>query len=268
MVDFLQPILERKRRENLRRRAHARLAGASDTGAARDDRGARAIAQLRRQNPTTPRVIAEIKLRSPSAGEIRARRPGLVQSIARAYAAGGASAVSVLCDRAGFGGTPLDLRRARTAVEVPLLFKEFVLDPRQLELARAVGADMALLLVRAVPRPLLHELVDAALALGIAPVVEAADEAELETALTTRATLIGVNARDLKTFRVDPARARSAIALIPGDRVAIHMSGVGSARDLRQVGESRADAVLVGEALMRADAPAAVLRAWLAEAGE
>src|SRR6202008_228776 len=114
------------------------------------------------QHPTTPRVIAEIKMRSPSAGEIRARRPGLVQSIAREYAAGGASAVRVLCDRAGFGGTPLDLCRARSAVEVPLLFKEFVLDPLQLELARAVGADMALLIVRALPPTALHELVDAA----------------------------------------------------------------------------------------------------------
>jgi indole-3-glycerol phosphate synthase len=209
-------------------------------------------------------VIAEIKLRSPSAGLIRPRHPGLVAAIAREYEAGGASAISVLCDGPGFGGSPLDLRRAASAVSVPLLFKEFVLDPIQVELARRAGAHMVLLLVRALEPALLHDLVDEVLRYGMAPVVEAADEAELETALATRATLIGVNARDLRTFRVDPERARRAIGRIPEGRVAVHMSGITSADDLRAVADSRADAALIGEGLMRAEAPAETLRAWLA----
>jgi indole-3-glycerol phosphate synthase len=266
MHDYLGPILTRKRRENTRRHAHAALArlrdaASGDTGD--DDRGARAIAALRRGAATAPRVIAEIKLRSPSAGVIRSREPGGLQAIARSYEAAGAAAVSVLCDGAGFGGSPLDLRRVRQAVSAPLLFKEFVLDPIQVRLARAVGADMVLLLVRALPPDELEALCGEIVRHGMAPVVEAADQAELEIALRTTAQIIGVNARDLRTFQVDPERARRAIAKIPAQRVAVHMSGIGSAEALAQLGSSRADAVLVGEALMRAPSPGDRLRAWL-----
>lgn len=266
MSDFLGPILERKRREIARRHAHGRLlrdersrAGVTEP----DDRASIAVERLRRLPGDAPRVIAEIKMRSPSAGLIRRRHAGLVQAIAREYVQAGAAAVSVLCDGPGFGGGPLDLRRAAAAVSAPLLFKEFVLDPIQIELARAVGAHMVLLIVRALEPRQLNELVDETLNRRMAPVVEAADEQELEIALATRATLVGVNARDLRTFRVDRERALRAIERVPGDRVAIHMSGIGSAGDLRAVAESRADAALVGEALMRSPAPAAELRGWL-----
>jgi indole-3-glycerol phosphate synthase len=263
MADFLGQILERKRHENARRHRHRALyRRLPEAGQPLFDRGAVAVARLRRSGGA-PRVIAEIKLRSPSAGAIRARRPGIVQAIARDYAAGGASAVSVLCDGPGFGGSPLDLRRAAGQIEQPLLFKEFVLDALQVQVARALGAHMVLLIVRALDAQRLQALVDAIHALGMAPVVEAADEAELELALATDAVLIGINARDLRTFRVDPERARRAVERIPAGRVAIHMSGVGSAQDLQRVAESRADAVLVGEALMRTEAPGALLRDWL-----
>lgn len=264
-VDYLGPILERKRRENARRLGHGRLRPVHtslDTGG---DRGALAVSRLRRAPKHALRVIAEIKLSSPSAGVIRARTPGVVQAIACAYAEAGAAAVSVLCDAQGFAGSPLDLRRAAAAVQVPLLFKEFVLDPVQISLARVLGAHMVLLLVRALPVRSLGALVDEVLRQGMAPVVEAADEAELELALDTRATIVGVNARDLKTFRLDPERARAAIERIPADRIAVHMSGITSADDLARVARSRADAALVGEALMRAPSPGARLRAWLAE---
>jgi indole-3-glycerol phosphate synthase len=190
-----------------------------------------------------------------------------VQAVAREYVQGGAAAVSVLCDGPGFGGSPLDLRRAAGAISAPLLFKEFVLDPIQVSLARSVGAHMVLLLVRALDPRALADLVDDVIRQRMAPLVEAADEDELEIALATRATLVGVNARDLRTFRVDPERARRAIARIPSGRVAVHMSGVVSSDDLRAVAASRADAVLIGEALMRAPAPGALLREWLAACG-
>jgi indole-3-glycerol phosphate synthase len=169
----------------------------------------------------------------------------------------------VLCDRAGFGGSVLDVRRVRGAVSVPLLFKEFVLDPIQVALARSVGADMVLLLVRALSEATLHRLVDDVLQHGMAPVVEAADGDELAVALRTRSVIVGVNARDLRTFRVDPARARELIAGIPPERVAVHMSGIASAADLRAVADTRADAALVGESLMRASDPRSRLREWL-----
>lgn len=269
MTDMLRPILERKRRENARRYAHAVQARALDRTlrAPVVERGAQAIEAIARRGAAAPRIIAEVKMRSPSAGLIRARTPGLVQAIARQYAAGGAAAVSVLCDGPGFGGSPLDLRRAAAAVPLPLLFKEFVLDPIQIRLARAVGAHMVLLLVRALDPGALRELASEIVAQGMAPVVEAADEAELDVALSTCAVLIGVNARDLRSFRVDPERARRAIARIPRDRVAVHMSGITCADDLSAVADSRADAVLVGEGLMRAEDPAERLRAWLGGCG-
>lgn len=263
-ADYLGPILTRKQREVLRRRAHERPA---DVWNKRDvARGADAIARLRRDGADVPRVIAEIKLRSPSAGLIRARAPGAVTAIASGYERGGAAAISVLCDGPGFGGSPLDLRRAAAVVRTPLLFKEFVLDPVQIELARELGASMVLLIVRALPPSVLSGLVDEVQRQGMAPVVEAADEDEIEIALATRAVIVGVNARDLRSFRVDPARARQVLARVPADRVAVHMSGIKSGDDLVALGDSRADAVLVGEALMRAPDPGAQLKAWLAQA--
>jgi indole-3-glycerol phosphate synthase len=261
--DYLGPILARKRAEIARRIAHARLASSSRAQPPFPDRARAAVTRLRRGGSTLPRVIAEIKLRSPSAGTIRERTPGSLAVVAHQYEAAGAAAVSVLCDGRGFGGSPLDLRRIRVAVGVPLLFKEFVLDPIQIGLARTIGADMVLLLVRAMDEPTLRGLCDEVLALGMAPVVEAADETELEIALRTSATIIGVNARDLRTFRVDPERAKRAIERIPSDRVAVHMSGIRSGDALAELGGSRADAVLVGEALMRAPSPGERLEQWL-----
>jgi indole-3-glycerol phosphate synthase len=132
-------------------------------------------------------VIAEIKHQSPSAGTIRARVAGGVAALATAYELAGASAVSVLCDRVGFGGTPLDVRRAAAATSLPVLFKEFVLEEQQVELAHVCGASMVLLLVRAMSASRLNELVAAVHALDMAPVVEAADaNSPLPHATSTR----------------------------------------------------------------------------------
>jgi indole-3-glycerol phosphate synthase len=253
--DYLTAILERKRRELLRRRRHQLRARVPVVGAARESRAAAAVQALRRAPDGSPRVIAEIKRRSPSRGELRARERGDIELLARAYVAGGAAAVSVLCDGPGFGGSPLDLRRAARCVTVPLLFKEFVLDELQIELARALGAHMVLLIVRALPSRRLSALVDATLAAGMAPVVEAADARELESALATSATIIGVNARDLGSFQVDTSAAQSALASVPADRVAVHMSGVHTRADFLTIRRGRADAVLIGESLMRSATP-------------
>lgn len=262
--EFLDRILVRKRIEVERRKRYAKQLDALVEAAGEvEERGAFAVERLRRAGGSLPKVIAEIKRRSPSAGEIRKRELGDIARIARGYAAGGASAVSVLCDGPGFGGSVLDLRRATQAIDVPVLFKEFVLDRLQIQLARVAGAHMVLLLVRALAPDELHALVAEAHAAGLAPVVEAADEHELHIALETDATIVGVNARDLRTFKVDPAYARRVLDVIPSERIAVLMSGITAAEQLAALSSSRADAVLVGEGLMRADDPGARLRSWL-----
>lgn len=264
--DFLGEILARKRFEVERRKGHVHaVERLLETMPFDPDRGARAVAALRREGAALPRVIAEIKFASPSAGVIRTRSPGSVASIARSYVRNGAAAVSVLADRPGFAGSPLDVRRAASSVEAPVLFKEFVLDISQIRLARAVGASMVLLLVRALSERELGALSDAIRREGLEPVVEAADEAELEVAIASGATIVGVNARDLRTFRVDPAMAARAMERIPPDRIAVFMSGIRERADVDRVASTRADAVLVGEGLMRAEDPGAKLRALLGE---
>jgi indole-3-glycerol phosphate synthase len=265
--DYLTAILERKRRENIRRARHHFAARTSAAPHLQRMSIEQVQAALRRAPGTSPRVIAEIKRKSPSAGVLRAAARGDVEWLAREYVQGGAAAISVLCDREGFGGSVLDLRRAARAVEVPVLFKEFVLDERQVALAAQASAQMILLIVRALPRERLHALCDAAIAAGLAPVVEAADGSELEIALQTRAQIIGVNARNLKTFAVDPQAAQQVLARIPRERIAVHMSGIHKASDYQQVSEGRADAVLIGESLMRAERPSLKLRELQAAGG-
>lgn len=259
-AQFLEGILVRKREEIRRRRVH-RDGALPSTELAVVDRRAAAIAALRRPPGAAPRVIAEVKFRSPSRGAIRPRRPGEAVRVARQYQEAGAAAVSVLADRVGFGGGALDVRRVARAIDRPVLFKEFVLDECQVELARAVGASLVLLLVRALTESRLRELTGAIRAAGMEPVVEAANVAEVEMALAADALVVGVNARDLSTFIVDPEAARRALETVPGDRVAIFMSGVRDRASFSAVAAGRADAVLIGEGLMRADAPGDALRA-------
>jgi tryptophan synthase beta chain/phosphoribosylanthranilate isomerase len=206
-------------------------------------------------------LIAEVKRRSPSVGDIASGDDAVAR--ARAYAAGGATAISVLCEPHWFGGSIADLRAVRAAVPVPVLAKEFVVDPRQLDLLRAAGADLVLLLAVLHERAELANLVAAAQGLGLEPLVEAHDERELEAALSTDARIIGINNRDLVTLDVDPERAVRLRELIPGDRIAIAESGV---RDTATIARWRAtgfDGALVGEALMRSPDPAAAARAFV-----
>ncbi len=208
-------------------------------------------------------LIAEIKRRSPSAGRIAAEADDPVAR-ARAYDAGGAAAISVLCEPHWFGGSIEDLASVRVAVTVPVLAKEFVVDARHLDLLRATGADAVLLLAVLHGGRALAKLVDEALNLGLEPLVEAHDEKELEAALATNARVIGINNRDLRTLDVDPERAARLRTLIPEDRLAIAESGV---RDTDAVRGWRAlgfDAALVGETLVRAADPTGAVRAFVA----
>jgi len=207
-------------------------------------------------------LIAEVKRSSPSAGALAGAGEDPIAR-ARAYEAGGASVISVLCEPHWFGGSVADLAAVRAAVSVPVLAKEFVVDARQLPLLRAAGADLVLLLAVLHPARRLASLVDQALALGLEPLVEAHDERELERALGTRARIIGLNNRDLRTLTVDLERAVRLRELVPDDRLVIAESGV---KDAATIADWRAvgfDGALVGEALMRTAGPEAAARAFV-----
>lgn len=208
------------------------------------------------------RLVAEHKRKSPSAGALStALSPG---DRAVRYAEAGAAAVSVLCDGPFFDGAWEHVREARKALSaarraVPVLAKEFVLDPAQIARARREDASGVLLIARIVSPKELRTLVAASRVADLEPLVEVVDEAELAAALDAGARVIGVNARDLDTLAIDAARAARVLAQIPEDRVAVHLSGLRSAADVAAVASTRADAALVGEALMRLDDPAPLL---------
>jgi tryptophan synthase beta chain len=206
-------------------------------------------------------LIAEVKRRSPSAGAISADADPV--ALARAYEAGGASAISVLCEPHWFGGSVDDLRAVRAAVSLPILAKEFVVDERQLPILRSAGADLVLLLASILSAKKLARFAELARELGLEPLVEVHDERELEAALATDARLIGLNNRNLRTLKVDPDHCLKLRPLVPNDRLVVGESGVSEPRTLvgwRAVG---LDAALIGEALMRSADPAAAARAFV-----
>jgi indole-3-glycerol phosphate synthase len=203
-------------------------------------------------------LIAEIKLRSPSAGKLSTALS--VGERAVAYERAGASMLSVLCDAHFFDGDYRHLLEARAVTKLPLLCKEFVIGEAQLDVARAFGADAVLIIVRCLSKQRTIELVAAARQRQLVPFVEVATEEELKTALDAGAELIGVNARDLDTLVMDSERAARVLAAIPAGIVRVHLSGLGKPADVSRIRESGADAALVGEALMRADDPEPLLR--------
>jgi len=202
-------------------------------------------------------IIAEIKRRSPSRGDIS---PGLdAVGRARDYAAGGAAAISVLTEPEQFAGALEDLSTVRAHVDLPLLRKDFLIDPLQLVEARAFGASAGLVIVRAVDPTRLRELMSAGDDVGLELLVEVHTEAELALALRVGARVVGVNNRDLESLRVDPTVARRLIPLLPPDIIAVAESGVASRTDVEAIAAVGADAVLVGTALSAAlDAAASV----------
>jgi indole-3-glycerol phosphate synthase len=211
------------------------------------------------------KVIAEFKRRSPSAGIIRGDLT--VRQIVDSYHRGGACAISVLTDQEYFGGSIEDLCTARSSTELPLLRKDFIIDPIQIFEAAIVGADAVLLIAAALDDASLGELrVLAEGDLGLDALVEVHTSEELNRALNAGAKIIGVNNRDLRTFRVSLSTSESLIARAPRDRIMVSESGLqdpGSLRHLRSLGFR---GFLVGEALMRAPDPETALRDFVAAA--
>jgi indole-3-glycerol phosphate synthase len=252
---FLSRILEAKRREVEDRSARRPLEElrrlAAGAPKPRDF-----AAALRRPGLS---VLAEIKRASPSRGPIR---PDLDPvALAREYEAGGCAAISVLTDRPFFGALPGDLESVRAAVAVPVLRKDFLISEYQLYEARAMGADAALLIVAALEREELSALIRLAADLGMCPLVEVHTEDEVRTALEAGATVVGINNRDLTTFKVDIETTRRRRPLIPPGVAVVAESGIGTPEDAALVAGWGVDAVLVGEALVASEDPASLVRA-------
>jgi indole-3-glycerol phosphate synthase len=232
----------------------------------------RSIAELEREAGSQPEgrpfaealarpgtsLIAEYKRRSPSAGAIREGVP--CADVVRAYERGGAAAVSVLTEEAHFGGSLADLREARATVELPILRKDFTIDPYQLYEAKAAGADAVLLVVGSVEHRELAALYREARALDLDAIGEVAREDELAVALDVDADVLGINNRNLEDFSVDLQRTFDLLSAVPAGKVVVSESGIQYREQIDELEQVGVDAVLVGEVLMRADDPEAAVR--------
>lgn len=203
-------------------------------------------------------VIAEVKRRSPSAGSIQTDLDPVTH--ARAYAAGGAVAVSVLTEPRHFGGSMEDLQRVTTAVPVPVLCKDFIVDEVQLLEARAAGASAALLIARIVDGPRLRELIVVATNIELGVLVEVHTVHELDSAIAAGAAVVGVNNRDLESLAVDLSHGERVLRAVPRNLVAVGESGIESRADVERLAAAGADLVLVGTSLARLADPQAAVR--------
>ena len=203
-------------------------------------------------------VIAEIKMASPSRGVLREQFDPA--GIARSYARGGAACLSVLTDREFFQGSPDHLVAARAASGLPVLRKDFIIEPYQIAEARAMGADCILLIVAALVASSLRELEAAAREYGMAVLVEVHDRAELDVALAMTTPLIGINNRDLRTFQTRLDTTLDLLGAIPADRLVVTESGIMAAEDVQRMRAAGVDAFLVGEAFMRSADPGNALQ--------
>jgi indole-3-glycerol phosphate synthase len=255
MSDVLARICETTRAEVARRKAGAPL----EASASPPCGFARALKQT--ADAGRYALIAEIKRASPSAGVIR---PDFSPAeLARAYAAGGAACLSVLTDGPHFQGSSAHIEEARAAVALPVLRKDFVLDPWQIGESRAMGADCVLLILAALTDIEAAELEQAALAFGMDVLAEVHDRAELDRALRLKTRLIGINNRNLKTLRTDLNTALTLAPLVPAERMVVAESGLSTHDDLRRLAEVGVRAFLVGESLLRQADVAAATRALL-----
>jgi len=251
--DILERILVAKRREVEEAKARVPLTKLRD---AADAAGApRGFERALRSRTDAGRaaVIAEIKRASPSKGLIRADFDPA--RIARSYEANGAACLSVLTDREFFGGSAGDLHAARGACALPVLRKDFIVDPYQLHESRAWGADCILLIVAALPERELRDLESEALSLGLDVLVECHDAEELSVALGMRSPLIGINNRNLRTFETRLETTLSLVDRMPPDRLLVTESGIASPQDVERLQAAKVSAYLVGSAFMTAEDP-------------
>jgi indole-3-glycerol phosphate synthase len=258
-MTILETIIESTRAEVSERKLRARREPADAKGA----QGAQGAPGRLHSALAAPgiSVIAEIKRRSPSAGELRAEVD--VATIARSYSEAGASALSVLTEGPHFGGSLDDLRAAKGACTLPILRKDFIVDPFQLHEATAAGADAVLLIVAALSTPELASLHQQAAVAGLDALVEVHDERELDVAIEVEAKIVGINNRDLHDFSVDVERTFALLERMPKDVIVVSESGIDSLTQLTQLHAAGVDGVLVGEALMRASDPGEALRRLL-----
>jgi len=247
-VSVLDRIVEATRQAVERRRREVPLASLELAAAERAEDGRPFSEAL-----TVPgiSVIAEYKRRSPSAGVLR--EGASVAEVVRAYERGGAAALSILTEHHHFGGSLEDLREARAACALPILRKDFVLDPYQLYESAATGADAVLLIVAALDARDLARLHAEARGLDLDVVVEVHDRDELHAALEVDVDVIGINNRDLTDFSIDLDRTFELLADVPAGKIVISESGLSGREQLDELERVGVDAVLVGESLMRAD---------------
>jgi indole-3-glycerol phosphate synthase len=255
--DILRRIVARKREEIAARRAQRSASQLAERlGDVDTPRGFVSALQAR-VAAGQPAVIAEIKKASPSKGVLRADfRPA---EIARSYAAGGAACLSVLTDVDFFQGSDAYLQEARAACHLPVIRKDFIVDPYQVVEARAIGADCILLIAACLDDAALHALNDQAHALGMDVLVEVHDGEELRSALATGNTLVGINNRNLRTFEVDLKTTLDLLEAIPPGHLVVTESGILGPDDVRLMRDHGVNGFLVGEAFMRAEEPGARL---------
>ncbi len=256
--DILKKILATKMEEVTKRKSRISIANLSDL--INDAEAPRGFARALQDKALSkrPAIIAEVKKASPSKGVIREHFNPV--EIAQDYAMSGATCLSVLTDKDYFQGSEVNLQMARQACPLPVLRKDFMIDPYQIHESRALGADCILLIVAALSDAQMHELADASKQLGMDILVEVHDKAEMERALTLDTPLMGINNRDLRSFETSLQTTLDLKAMVPNERLVITESGIHSPEDVKLMMDHGVYTFLVGEAFMRATHPGSKMR--------
>lgn len=256
--DILKRIIERKHEEIRERSASVSIEALLDQAASVDSPRGFTDSINRKLAAGNAAVIAEVKKASPSKGVLR--DPFDPAAIARSYEAGGAACLSVLTDKDFFQGSEAALQTARDACNLPVIRKDFIVDPYQVAEARAIGADCILLIAAALDDQQMQGLYQQAVELGMDVLVEVHDATELQRSLAMNPMLLGINNRDLRTFDVTLDTTLTLLDQIPPSTCVVTESGILSTQDVQRMRQADVHAFLVGEAFMRADDPGAALK--------